>query len=139
MRTNKALALAAAGAALIGAAAFATPQDNAHVTEDAAKLEARWLGDKVAGKPRNCIMASQARGSKFIGERTILYQVSRNLIYRNDPPNGCPGLRENSTIVTQTPQNQLCRGDVVIVRDLVTGFNGSSCSLGQFVPYTTKK
>jgi hypothetical protein len=127
-----AAAVLATGAA---AAAFATPD---RVTEDAAAFEARILGDKTPGRPRNCIMASQVRGSKFIGERTIIYQVNRDLVYRNDPPNGCPGLRENSTLITQSPQNQLCRGDVVIVRDLVTGFNGSSCALGQFVPYVTK-
>lgn len=135
MRVNTALALAAAGAMMIGAAAFASPD---HVTEDAARVEAQWLGDKTPGKPRNCIMASQVRGSKFIGERTILYRVSGNLIYRNDPPNGCPGLREQTALILQTPQNQLCKGDVMIVQDLRTGFAGGGCALGAFVPYTKK-
>lgn len=135
MHGRMALALAAAGATLIGAAAFASPD---HVTEDAAKVEALWLGDKTPGKPRNCIMASQIRGSRSIGERTILYRVSGNLIYRNDPPGGCPGLREETALILQTPQNQLCKGDVMIVQDLRTGFAGGGCALGAFVPYTKR-
>lgn len=137
MRIPIALALAA-GATIAGAAAVAGGSDP-HVTAAQAKVAERWLAGKTPGEPRNCIMMNQIRGTQFVGEKTILYRVSNNLIYRNDPPASCPGLRENSALISQTPMTQMCRGDVLVVRDLVTGFNGSGCALGAFVPYTPAK
>lgn len=137
MRAPLAIAITAS-ALLAGAAAIAGQADD-HVTPAQAKIAERWLADKKPGKPRNCIMMSRIRDTQFVGEKTILYRMSDQLIYRNDPPNGCPGLREQSTLINQTPMTQMCEGDVLIVRDLVTGFNGSSCALGEFVPYTPAK
>lgn len=93
------------------------------------------LAGLTPGEPVGCIPLNQARSTTFIGDRTILYRVSPNLIYRNDPPNGCPGLRPGMTIVTRTPSNQLCRGEIVRVVDLVAGIEAGGCGLGDFVPY----
>jgi hypothetical protein len=133
------IALALAASAMVTGAAATVGADDPHVTDAQAKVAERWLAGKEAGEPRNCIMMNQIRGTQFVGEKTILYRISNNLIYRNDPPAGCPGLRENSALISQTPMTQMCRGDVLVVRDLVTGFNGSSCALGAFVPYTPPK
>ena len=93
------------------------------------------LAGKTAGKPQTCISLRDANGTEQVGDRTILYTVNKRLIYRNDPRGGCPSLGRDRTLVTRVYSSQLCRGDIVTPTDLVSGFSGGSCSLGDFVPY----
>ncbi|QHL89823.1 hypothetical protein GVO57_02005 [Sphingomonas changnyeongensis] len=57
-----------------------------------AKIEAQWLAGKTAGKPVNCISLTEARSSRHVGDRTILYRVNSKLVYRNDPPGAARAL-----------------------------------------------
>jgi len=128
------LSLLAAGCAnqpLTNAQQAARAERDSRLDEE----EREALAGLTPGEPVGCIPLNQARSTTFIGDRTILYRVSPNLIYRNDPPNGCAGLRPGMTIVTRTPSNQLCRGEIVRVVDLVAGVEAGGCGLGDFVPY----
>lgn len=100
---------------------------------DEAKL-ARALEGKVAGKPLSCINLRNVRSTKTYGEQTMLYVVNARLAYRNDPPGGCP-MRNDRAIITRTPGNMLCRGDIALIQDLTTGFGFGGCALGNFIPY----
>lgn len=134
MRVLLPLVSAAAFAATMTASVSAQPEAaNPRAEKEAARL-AKALDGKVAGKPVSCISLRDIRSTKGYGERTMLYEVNRGLVYRNDPAGGCP-MRDDRTIVTRTPGTQLCRGDIALVRDLTTGFDYGSCVLGDFVPY----
>jgi hypothetical protein len=139
--TAKAALAVMAGVAALGASTMAQGDAGGRrerpVHPRDAKVEAQWLAGKVAGNPVDCISLTEARSSRNIGDRTILYRVNNKLIYRNDPPGGCPGLAPGSTVISQTPTTRLCRGDILTVRDMVAGFNSGSCTLGAFVPYRT--
>jgi hypothetical protein len=94
-----------------------------------------WLGDKQAGPPRSCIPHRQIRATHYVGGRTIIYKVSNNLVYRNDPPGGCPGLNSNLALETRNPTGLLCSGEIAFVRDYSQGYSPGACALGEFVPY----
>jgi hypothetical protein len=124
---------------LVSSSAVAGSQKNeARVAKEAAALE-KVLTGKVSGKPVSCITLSQADRSQIIGENAIIYRVSSNRLFVNKPRGGCSGLREGRTIITRTPTSQLCSGDIARVVDLPSGFEGASCILGEFTPYTKAK
>jgi hypothetical protein len=112
---------------------------NAAYTERQAAAYTAELGKalagKVAGKPQSCIYLRDARSTQQIGDKTIMYEVSRKLTYRNDPLGGCSGLGRQDTLVTRTFGNQLCRGDIITPVDLTSGMQSGACILGDFVPY----
>ncbi len=93
------------------------------------------LAGKSAGKPQSCIRLRDTRSTQQIGDRTIMYEVSRKLTYRNDPVGGCFGLSRKDTLLTRTFGDELCRGDLVTPIDLISGSQSGSCILGDFVPY----
>lgn len=135
------LVIAAAGlAAIAGGTAVIAASEPAPAlsARDQAKLDAALAG-KTAGPPQSCIPLVQIRNTTYVGNRTILYRISSKLVYRNDPPGGCPGLREGSGLITSTPTGMLCSGDIAHVRDFVAGFSTGACALGDFVPYRTPK
>ncbi len=102
-----------------------------------AKDLAAALDGKVPGKPVNCVPAD--RGSahlQAIGAHTLLYKVSKKLVYRNDVEGSCSGLGMGDALVSQIWNEEYCRGDIARAVDLTTGTTHGSCVLGQFVPYT---
>lgn len=128
------LSLAAIG--LIGTAVIAaSPAQEERAAKEAAALE-KAIAGKVAGKPQGCISLSRARSSQIIGENAIIYRVSNNAIFVNKPVGGCSGLRKDKTLITRTPGDRLCSGDIARVVDLPLGFEGAACVLGEFTPYT---
>ena len=137
MRTGTSIGLIGLAAALIGTAAISQTGDR--VVERDLKIMDQWLGDKQAGKPVSCIPSRQVRSTYYVGGRTILYKVSNNLVYRNDPPGGCPGLNSNLALETRQPTGLLCSGEIAQVRDYSQGYSPGSCALGQFVPYRRVK
>ena len=99
----------------------------------------RYLAGKIAGKPQSCLPTFRRDDMVTIDERTILFRDGSNRVYRNDPPGGCTGLgRPGTALVTRSfGSSQLCRGDIAQTADLAAGFTIGSCTLGDFVPYTT--
>lgn len=125
-----------AAVALIGGSVMAaSPAKLDRDAVEAASLE-KALAGKVAGKPRSCISLSRAPSSQIIGANAIIYRESRHTLFVNRPRGGCSGLRDGQTLVTRTPTDRLCSGDIARVVELTTGFEGPSCVLGEFTPYT---
>jgi len=86
------------------------------------------------GAPVTCIDQSRVENVRKFTD-TILYFYSPREIYRVTTTPGCTGLRYGDPIVSRTPTDRLCRGD--IVRTVAPGAAGptGSCALGSFVPY----
>jgi Family of unknown function (DUF6491) len=113
----------------------ANPAREDRQAREAAALEKALVG-KVAGKPVSCISLTDVDGGRTIGENAIIFRVSQRRLYVNKPRGGCTGLRDGRSLVTQTPTNRLCSGDIAQVVDTGLGFTGPSCTLGEFTPYT---
>ena len=122
-------------ALLSSAVVAATPASEQREAKAAAKFDNAVAG-KFAGKPQSCISISRANSSQTFGESAIIYRVSQKLLYVNRPRGGCQGLRESSALVTRLTTDRLCSGDIVRVVDFTSGFEGGSCVLGDFTPYT---
>ena len=107
-----------------------------------AKMESRLgelLRGKVAGATRSCIPLRSATRQTIIDERTILYRVNANRVYRSDLDPGCPGLDDRSTLIHRTTSNNLCSGEIFEYRDAGTQFARGSCTFGPFTEYRTAK
>lgn len=137
MRNLIVIALIGTGAVLLGTAAVSQTGDRA--VERDLKIMDQWLAGKQPGPPVSCIPHSQIRATYYVGGKTILYKVSNNLVYRNDPPGGCPGLNSNLALETRNPTGMLCSGEIAQVKDYSQGYSPGGCALGEFVPYRTAK
>jgi Family of unknown function (DUF6491) len=126
-----ALALTLLGATVTSA----NPAREKREAREAAALE-KALAGKVAGKPVSCISLRDVDGGRTIGENAIIYRVSQRRLYVNKPRGGCTGLRDGRSLLTQTPTDRLCSGDIARVVDLSLGYEGPACTLGEFTPYT---
>lgn len=106
--------------------------------DEQARL-AKKLEGFTAGEPRSCIDTRDLRGPESFGDRTLLFQVSRNFYYRSDVNGSCQGVGKGEALVTKQFGSQMCRGDIARSVDLVAGFQRGSCALGEFVPYRRGK
>lgn len=95
----------------------------------------RALDGMVAGAPQRCLPRTDTNDLEIVGRDTILYRNGQNLVYRNDPLGGCPGLGPGRTIVSTSPGSQTCRGDTVRVVDQLSGTVVGACAFADFVPY----
>lgn len=91
---------------------------------------------RAAGMPQSCVSSRDLLGNRSAGEGALIFNTrSRNLIYVNRPPAGCPELRQGLALKTRTPSTFLCAGDIVEVFDPLTGIARGGCGLGEFTPY----
>lgn len=123
------LAIALSGSAL--AADHATQRQT-----DGQKLAAALNGLVPDGKPMDCIeqyRTSPAQIEAYGG--TILYKVSKGLIYRNDTGGGCENIASGDIFVTQSNAGRLCRGDIGRTVSQFGHAMTGSCALGSFVTY----
>ncbi|MBO9579753.1 MAG: hypothetical protein J7498_02575 [Sphingobium sp.] len=132
LRTMSALLLAG-----LAATASAKTAEPAKLDAGEAKELARALDGKVAGKPVSCVSTFRGENLRAIGDHTLVYRVSKKLIYRNDLQGTCHGLRFGDTLVLKVFGNQYCRGDIAHAVHLPTGTMSGTCALGDFVPYTS--
>lgn len=95
------------------------------------------LEGRVAGKARDCISTMSAVGPQIIGDRTLIYRSGRTL-WRNDLPDGCPGMNDGDFVVVQIQGSQLCRNTLFTPTSTGTKISGPSCRLGLFTPYTKR-
>jgi hypothetical protein len=130
---RRVLALAAALAALTVSAPLLARDDDKHAAEKLAKL----LGDRVAGKPVDCVSLRQLGSSTIIDGNAIAYDAF-GTIFVNRPRSGADALEDdNDTIlVTTSPINQLCKLDSVRLVSRSTGVYKGFVTLDAFVPYT---
>jgi hypothetical protein len=127
---------------VIGALALAGCAQNAEyqAQRDAqARRElASTLGDRVPGKPQDCINPGFTDGPQIIDTRTLVYRQGARL-YRNDLASECPSLAPLSTVIVEIRGSQLCRNDQFRVLTPGTSIPSAYCRLGQFTPYTRAK
>lgn len=94
---------------------------------------AKILEGREPGKPVSCIPLNQANNSRVIDKTAIVYDVG-NTLYVNRPTNA-DSLDSDDILVTKLTGSQLCRLDVVNLRDrgsmMFSGFVG----LQDFIPY----
>lgn len=115
-----------------------TPAERQQAADQAVTTQValdRQVAGLTADKPTDC-MDNIRQQSQTIGYgSTILYKVSRNLIYRTDTSGGCEGIARGDALITVTPSDRFCRGDIARTVDLVSRIPTGSCALGSFVKY----
>ncbi|WP_373487162.1 hypothetical protein [Blastomonas sp.] len=137
------LAIAMAAAPLL--AADSGPDDVRATTlaaideldERGQKIAQRYLKDRVAGDPVQCIPRTRLRRSTAASDDVLLYDDG-STVYVNAPYLGCPRARDH-TLINSTPIGRLCSGDILLVQDLVARVPLGSCALGEFVPFKRVK
>jgi len=104
---------------------------------DQQKLEALLQGFSPT-ETNDCVSERMLNGgSDRVGD-TILYRVSRKLVYRNDTSGGCFGLAQGDILVTRSYSGMLCRGDIASTVDPTSRTPTGSCALGSFTTYRKK-
>ncbi|MBY0282940.1 MAG: hypothetical protein K2W81_03120 [Sphingomonas sp.] len=124
-------------ALLFATGCAATPREAAIPTDrkvaDETKL-ARLLRGYTPGPAQSCLPAQRTQyHTEGVGD-TLLYSANRDVIYRNDT-SGCSGVARGDALITSNFSTRLCRGQIAATVDTFTGFQSSSCALGDFVPY----
>lgn len=105
--------------------------------ERGQKIASRYLQGRVAGDPVACIPQARLRRSTAASDDVLLYDDG-STVYVNSPYLGCPRARGN-TMISTTPVNRICAGDIVLVQDLPINAPLSSCSLSEFIPFRKPK
>jgi hypothetical protein len=134
----RALALLCLATAACAPTAAEVAQQERRAATDAQEVD-RALVRLIPGTPTSCLTGidrRQAR-SRSIGS-TVLYTVNRGRVFRNDMNGNC-NLSGDPILVTVTPTDALCRGDIVQLVDRTSRFPVGSCSYGDFIPYTRAK
>jgi hypothetical protein len=123
-----ALAIAATAALLSGPAI----QAKAPRLTGEEKL-AKLLEGRVAGEPVSCISLQSTRDTRIIDKTAIVYDSGRT-IYVNRPRDPS-SLDSDDIMVTKPTGSQLCRLDIVQMRDRTSFFYSGFVGLEDFVPY----
>ena len=118
------------GMGLAGASAPAGPQ---HSPEALAKLD-KYLGGRVPGETRTCLLVGQTNHPIAIDDSTMLFVDGRK-IWRSELRGSmnCASIDPQSTIVTESGW-RVCAGDKLVF--FQEGGAEGACYLGEFTPYT---
>ena len=124
---------------LCGTVSASSASRQAYLAKEDARLE-KALAGKTPGKAVSCIRLRDTHGTEsFDNEKgTILFKVSRKLVYRTDTNGACRrvGTGGDALITRSFSGDQLCRGDIAQSANLTSGgFPTGSCAMGDFVPY----
>lgn len=104
--------------------------------DDEAQLAKALAGYTQSGPPTDCVSQRELGDNRSAGESAIIfYSNIGDRLWVNRPAGGCPDLNHGSALVTRTPSDQLCRGDIARVVDPVAHMTEGSCALGDFTPY----
>lgn len=133
-----------AGAGMLMALAGCTPgpREQARLAQDTAAAQAdldRELAGLKPGATTDCIPNFRTNLSTTAYGPTILYRVSRGLVYRTDTAGGCEGVGHGDILVTRQYQGRACRGDIGVTIDNASRFQTGSCSLGAFTEYRSAR
>ena len=94
------------------------------------------LAGRTAGALQRCIPIERDLGLRvdYADHSILLYGQGRK-IWANHLARGC-SFTPGDVLIAQPIGSDYCRGDFVRSVDPVSRFPGSSCILGEFVPYT---
>lgn len=118
--------------ALIGATAYAAPAKQPYVDRDEARIAER-LSKLVPGAPVDCISPSASDGGQHAGN-VVLMKDRSGVLYTAHFEGGCQA-RDSDALISRRPTTRVCRGDIVEIRDLTSGFSSGACSYSSFTPY----
>lgn len=120
--------------ALVLVAAGAMAADSDRDARDLAKA----LAGRTPGKPIDCVDPTWVGSPQIIGNRTLIYHPTGPIL-RNDLPDACPGLDDDSIIVNDIHGSQMCSGDLFSTIQRGSRIPGPKCRLGKFTPYAKAK
>jgi hypothetical protein len=91
--------------------------------------------DDAAAKDPRCLRLRQIEHTTIVDQRTVLFEMRGDTVYRNDLPQRCPGLVREQRFLYRVTMDQLCNTDLItILEDWGFAFTpGTSCRLGDFV------
>lgn len=136
MRNLHLVAALAASMTIGGCAYAAGSKADAPLSEAAQKALAGYEPVGTA----NCIPLSQVRSSRIIDPTAIIYEITSNRLYVNQPAGGrCTGLRKDRALVTRITTGNLCNLDLVTVIDPPSPIQYGACPLGTFTEYRKKQ
>lgn len=119
------MVIATAGVLFVAGASWADP----------GKGAAQPPPDKAtpAAKPRNvCINAGDIDHLSYPDDKTILFHMRGNKIWRNDLKRECPGLKFEQSVSYEIRGGSIC-GNMQVVYVM---HRWTPCMLGPFIPYT---
>lgn len=119
--------------ALATVSAAPAPHQSASDQRDAAAFD-KAIAGLAPGAPVHCINQRDVNDTEVHGDK-IVYELGRNRKWVNQT-NGVCGGHSDDILVTRSTMSRYCEGDIVTLRDRVSGMTTGSCSLGKFVPYT---
>jgi hypothetical protein len=126
-------------AAAVTAATFSlAPMADARPRLTGEEQLAKTLGDRVPGKPVDCIYLPTVTSSHIIDKTAIVYEAG-STIYVNRPRSGADELNDSDIMVLNLHSSQLCSIDIVHLHDQTSHFMTGFVNLGEFVPYTRPK
>ena len=121
--------------ALIAGTSYAAPAARRDVSDD-SRIE-RQLADREAGVPQSCINPSPSQGAAHYGN-TVLIKDRAGVLYRTHFEGGCTA-DDNDITISRRPTTQLCRGDIIEIREPVSNIFRGACSYSDFTPYRRVK
>jgi len=105
-----------------------------------SQLDAALAGYEQSGPPVSCVSMRDLHGNRSVGEHAVIFDgTTRATLYVNRPPAGCPEIGTGRALITKTPTDRLCRGDIADVFDTASRTSYGSCALGDFTPYRRVK
>jgi hypothetical protein len=97
-----------------------------------AKL-ARLIDGRVAGEPVRCLDSSKRRNLEIVDHTALVFKDGDTLYVSR--PAGVDFLSWSDIPVFEIWGGQLCKMDIVHLRDRSTGMGGPSLSMAEFIPY----
>ena len=123
------------------AACATTPADRQRAAERAATTEGKLdtaLAGLTPGETTDCLpITTRSEQTTGYGS-TLLFRVSRGLVYRNETGGGCEGVERQDILVTVSYGGRLCRGDIARTVQPVARVPTGSCTLGSFTKYSRR-
>lgn len=124
---------------LIGLGACAqTPADTARAMDARQATQMRLdkaLAGLTPGATTSCMPITYRDAHTEGYGSTILYRVSRNLVFRTETAGGCENIARGDILVTTQPEGRPCRGDISTTVSPGSRTVTGSCSFGDFTEY----
>jgi len=97
--------------------------------------------EEIDREPIRCITASRIDRTKIIDERTVVFYMRGNQIYRNQLTQDCPRLLREKRFSYEMRTSQLCNVDFITVLEYwgASLRPGPACGLGMFYPITKEE
>jgi hypothetical protein len=98
------------------------------------------LEDQRNRKPVDCISIASIDDTEVIDDRTVLFFMRGESVYRNYLAKTCPGLDQQDGFSYRTTSGRLCKADTITVLERAPGrpSTGFTCALGEFRPMSTE-